>query len=175
MKRILVIEDDAAIIHALEAALQQEHYQVLTAMDGEKGYRQAKRENIDLIILDLILPKKSGEEICRDLRNDGIHTPILVLTSKKDEMDEVLLLELGADDYLQKPFFSIRKLLARVKALMRRKTEVRKEIEEYAFSNTYVDFKKQEARKGKIPLKLTAKEFEILKYFFIARNQYIFN
>lgn len=173
MKRILVIEDDPAIVHALEAALLQEHYHVQTAVDGEQGYHQAKRGSIDLIILDLILPAKSGEDICRDLRKDGINTPILVLTSKKDELDEVLLLELGADDYLQKTFFSVRKLLARVKTLLRRKAEITKDIDEYTFGNIYVDFKKQEVRNGDKLLTLTVKEFEILKYFILHESEVV--
>ncbi len=164
MKTILIVEDDPSILRGLEDALVQEHFNVLSAADGEKGYLLGKRENIDLIILDLMLPKKNGQEICRDLRKDGVNTPILMLTSKKEEMDKVLGLELGADDYVTKPF-SIRELIARVKALLRRKVELKKEIDEYAFGNVHVDFKKQEAIKNKKALKLSATEFEILKYF----------
>ena len=164
MKRILIIEDDPAILKGLEASLREEHYAVLTAMDGEKGYQMAKHENIDLIILDVMLPSKNGQDVCRDLRSDGVNTPILMLTSKKQEMDKVLGLELGADDYVTKPF-SIRELHARIKALLRRKSELKKDIEECSFGEVYVDFKKQEATKKNKPLKLSAKEFEILKYF----------
>ncbi len=164
MKRILIVEDDAAILKGLEASLEEAHYEVLTATDGEKGYQMAKRENIDLIILDLMLPRKNGEEICRDLRKDGVNIPILMLTSKKQEMDKVLGLELGADDYVTKPF-SIRELHARIKALLRRKAEILKEIDEYSFGDFHVDFKKQEATKKKKPLKLSSMEFKILKYF----------
>ncbi|MFQ5798415.1 MAG: response regulator transcription factor [Bacteroidota bacterium] len=164
MKTILIVEDDPSILRGLEDALVQEHFNVLSATDGEKGYLLGKRENIDLIILDLMLPKKNGQEICRDLRNDGVNTPILMLTSKKEETDKVLGLELGADDYVTKPF-SIRELIARVKALLRRKVELKREIDDYAFGNVHVDFKKQEAIKNKKALKLSATEFEILKYF----------
>lgn len=164
MKRILVIEDDPAIVKGLVASLEEEHYEVVTAMDGEHGYQLGKKENIDLIILDVMLPEKDGQEVCRDLRKDGVNTPILMLTSKKEEMDKVLGLELGADDYVTKPF-SIRELQARIRALLRRKTELRKEIDEYTFGNVHADFKKQEAsRKGK-PLKLSAMEYKILRYF----------
>lgn len=164
MKRILIIEDDPAILKGLTASLKDEHYEVLTAMDGVKGYQLAKRENIDLIILDIMLPNKNGQEICSDLRKEGIDTPILMLTSKREEVDKVLGLELGADDYMTKPF-SIRELHARIKALLRRKAEQKKEIDEYAFGNVYVDFKKQEAVKNKKSLKLSAKEYQILNYF----------
>lgn len=164
MKRILVVEDDPAILAGLVASLEEGHYEVLTSSDGEKGYQIGKRENIDLILLDLMLPNKNGQDICRDLRKDGVNTPILMLTSKREEMDKVLGLELGADDYVTKPF-SIRELHARIKALLRRKGELKKEVDEYSFGNVNIDFKKQEAMKGKKALKLSAKEFEILKYF----------
>ncbi|MGA2623410.1 MAG: response regulator transcription factor [Bacteroidota bacterium] len=164
MKRILVIEDDPAILAGLVASLEEGHYEAITASDGEKGYQMGKRENVDLILLDLMLPNKNGQDICKDLRKDGVNTPILMLTSKREEMDKVLGLELGADDYVTKPF-SVRELHARIKALLRRKGELKKEIDEYSFGNVHIDFKKQEATKGKKALKLSAKEFEILKYF----------
>jgi DNA-binding response OmpR family regulator len=163
MKTILVIEDDTAIAKGLVDALKAEHYSVLTSDDGEKGYAMAKRENVALILLDLKLPNKNGEDICRDLRKDGINTPIMMLTSKKQEMDKVLGLEIGADDYVTKPF-SVRELLARIKALLRRKGEIARDIDEYAFGQIYIDFKRQEATKGKKPVKLSSKEFEVLKY-----------
>ncbi|HEY4643301.1 MAG TPA: response regulator transcription factor [Bacteroidota bacterium] len=159
-----MIEDDPAILKGLEASLRDEHYEVLSATDGEKGYQIGKRENIDLIILDLMLPKKNGQEVCAELRKEGVSTPILMLTSKKQEMDKVLGLELGADDYVTKPF-SVRELLARVKALLRRKGEIRKEIDEYTFGDVHVDFRKQETTRNKKPLKLSAKEYQILKFF----------
>ena len=164
MKTILIVEDDAAIVKGLEDALKAEHFNTLAAGTAEKGYTMAKRENIDLIILDLILPDKNGEEVCRDLRRDGVNTPILMLTSKKEEMDKVIGLEIGADDYMTKPF-SIRELIARINALLRRKWDVVKDIEQYAFGDVVIDFKKQEAKKGKKSIKATVKEFEILKYF----------
>lgn len=163
MKRILIIEDDPAILKGLIASLEEEHYEVLTATDGQRGYELGKRENIDLIVLDIMLPNKNGQEVCSDLRKDGINTAILMLTSKKQEMDKVLGLELGADDYVTKPF-SVRELLARIKALLRRKAELKKEIDEYTFGNVHADFKKQEATKKGKPLKLSTKEFEILQY-----------
>jgi DNA-binding response OmpR family regulator len=124
----------------------------------------AKRENIDLLILDLKLPDKSGVEICKELRSARVQTPIMMLTSKKQEMDKVLGLEIGADDYVTKPF-SVRELVARVRALLRRKSEIKTEIEEYSFGDIHVDFKKQQAFRKKKELTLTVKELEILKYF----------
>ena len=164
MKRILIVEDDPAILTGLKASLEEEHYEVIAAMDGEEGYELAKGGGPDLIILDVMLPRKNGDEICRDLRADGVATPILMLTSKKEEMDKVLGLELGADDYVTKPF-SVRELHARIRALLRRQTGLMQEIEELTFGDVHLDFKKMEARKGDTEVQLSAKEYEIVKYF----------
>jgi DNA-binding response OmpR family regulator len=164
MKKILVIEDDPAILKGLEESLHAENYHVMTSNNGEEGYKKAKHEQADLIILDIILPGKNGIEVCRDLRTAKIGTPILMLTSKKEEIDKVLGLEIGADDYVTKPF-SIRELHARIKALLRRKPEVVNELEEFSFGKVYIDFKKHEAQRNKKKLDLTAMEFNILKYF----------
>lgn len=164
MKTILIIEDDAAIVQGLAEALKAEHYNVLSTTSGQKGESMAKRENIDLVILDLNLPDKNGEDICRDLRKENIEIPILMLTSKKREMDKVVGLEMGADDYVTKPF-SLRELLARIKALLRRKRGIQKDVETYAFGSLDIDFKKQETTKGKKRLALTSREYKIMKYF----------
>jgi DNA-binding response OmpR family regulator len=119
-----------------------------------------------------MLPKKNGQDVCKQLRAEGVNTPILMLTSKSDEMDKVLGLELGADDYMTKPF-SIRELHARIKALLRRHGEGKKDIDTIAFGNVDIDFKKQEANRKKQPLKLSAKEFEILKYFILHEGEVI--
>ena len=163
MKTILIIEDDAAIAQGLEEALREEHFKIVSANTGEKGYAIALRQNIDLVLLDLMLPDRNGEEICRDLRKEGVQTPILMLTKKKAEIDKVMGLDSGADDYVTKPF-STRELVARVKALLRRSAELKKEIEDFAFGNVHVDFKKQEATKRDKSLSLSAREFKILKY-----------
>lgn len=164
MKKILVIEDDPAIQKGLEESLKIEGYNIITSSDGEEGYKKAKKEKVDLILLDIMLPNKNGIDICRDLRRDKIETPILMLTSKKEEMDKVLGLEIGADDYVTKPF-SIRELHARIKALLRRSTEVVSEIEELSFGKVHVDFKKHEMIKNKKKIEMTVMEFKILKYF----------
>jgi DNA-binding response OmpR family regulator len=164
MKRILVIEDDPAILRGLETSLTEQHYAVVTATSGQKGLQIARGENIDLIILDLILPDMDGEDVCRELRSEGIGTPILMLTSKKDELDKVLGLVIGADDYVTKPF-SIRELHARIRALLRRTGGLAKELEEYTFGDVHVDFRKQEVTRKHQPIRLSVKEFNILKHF----------
>ncbi|KAA3620113.1 MAG: DNA-binding response regulator [Calditrichaeota bacterium] len=165
MKRILIIEDDPAIMAGLVESLKSEHFEVLTARDGVRGFETARSENLDLILLDLMLPQKNGEEVCRDLRAQGVRTPILILTSKSQELDKVLLLELGADDYVTKPF-SVREVLARINAILRRTGEHQKSLETYAFGNFQVDFKKQEiSRKDGEIVTLGNKELHILQYF----------
>jgi DNA-binding response OmpR family regulator len=165
MKKILLIEDDAAIALGIQTSLQAEHYHVTHAADGDDGFSLALKHPFDVIILDWMLPSKNGKDICRDLREKTITTPILMLTSKADEADKVLLLELGADDYLTKPF-SIKELHARIKAILRRteKTEpaTRSAV---AFGNIEVDFDRADVRKKNKPVKLSAKEFELLKFF----------
>jgi DNA-binding response OmpR family regulator len=164
MKTVLIIEDDPAIVKGLEEALKEENFKVQVATDGGKGYQMARRESISLIILDLMLPEMNGKEICQQLRKDGLATPILMLTAKTSEMDKVVGLEIGADDYMTKPFF-VRELIARVKALLRRGNQTVQELEETTFGDVYVDFKKQEAQKGGRQISLSAKEFQLLKYF----------
>src|ERR1019366_3922153 len=170
MKKILVIEDDPAIRLALEAGLTEDNYDVLLASEGIDGLKQAKSPTLDLILLDINLPGKDGLEICGDLRKAGINTLVMMLTSKSDEIDKVLGLEIGADDYVTKPF-SMRELKARVKALLRRTQELKKGIEEASFSNLHFDFVKQEAFKNKKPFKLSAKEFQIVKLFLEHEGQ----
>lgn len=172
MKKILIIEDDPAILTGLVDSLTEEYFEVLTADDGEQGYYLGRNENIDIIILDIMLPSKNGIEICKDLRAKGITIPILMLTSKKEEMDKVLGLEIGADDYVTKPF-SIRELVARIKALLRRRVDLKKEIENYIFSDVSLDFIKYEAKKNNNPMDLSTTEFKILKYFIQLEGQVI--
>ncbi|HQI40360.1 MAG: DNA-binding response regulator [Ignavibacteriales bacterium UTCHB2] len=176
MKKILIIEDDPATLRGLEETFSEEHYQVTTSMSGQMGFDKAMEENYDLIILDLMLPDKNGIDICKDLRNKGINTPVLMLTGKKEEVDKIIGLEIGADDYVTKPF-SVREVVARVKALLRRPQEIRPEIEDYSFNDVYLDFKKQEAKKGNQYLEFSVMEFKLMKYFVqregevIDRNQ----
>src|SRR5690606_4831679 len=118
-QRILVVDDEESIVTLLQFNLEQAGYTVISAMDGQTAIRLAQGENPDLIILDLMLPELDGLEVCKQLRHKGINIPILMLTAKSDELDKVLGLELGADDYLTKPF-SPREVVARVKAILRR-------------------------------------------------------
>lgn len=164
MKRVLIVEDDKAILRGLVDSFEAEHFEVETSSDGEQGFSIAKKNKSDMIILDVMLPGMNGFEICQQLRSAGVKTPILMLTGKGEEIDKVMGLELGADDYLTKPF-SVKELLARVKALLRRQADIHTEMTEATFGDVYVDFKKQEATKGKRKLDLTAKEFQLLKYF----------
>ncbi len=169
MKKILIIEDDPAISKGIVDALRDENYQTMDIDNGEKGYHLAKNEKYDLIILDLKLPGKNGIDVCRDLRKDGVNTPIIMLTVLKEELDQVLGLELGADDYMTKPF-SLRVLLAKIKAILRRKSEIVSDIEEYSFGDVYINFKAQEATKNKKPIALTNMEFKLLKYLCQQEN-----
>lgn len=171
MNTVLIIEDDPAILTGLETSFKSEHFEVLTETDGEEGYQRARKLRPDLIILDLMLPSKNGEAICRELRQDGINTPILMLTSKSAEMDKVLGLELGADDYMTKPF-SLRELHARVKALLRRSNEIR-EPEEITIGKLWINLKTCEVARDGNALDLSAREFEVLKFFITHRNEVV--
>jgi len=165
MKRILIIEDDLAILKGLQTALETKNYRVATESNGEKGFQRAQQSDFDLILLDLMLPDKDGEEICRDLREKGSRIPIIVLTARTDEIDEITLLKMGADNYLKKPV-SMHKLLAYVEAALRRGEAGGKlpDIEVFESSDLYIDFKRQEAFKNKIPIDLSTREFDTIKY-----------
>ncbi len=154
MTQILVIEDDAAILRGLKDNLAAESYEVLTAEDGEEGYRLAREEDPDLIILDLMLPTLSGYEICRKLRDQGDSVLIVMLTARGEEADRVLGLDLGADDYVTKPF-SVRELKARIRALLRRSDAHSAPPDTLSFGDVVVDFPQYDARKGGNPVDMT--------------------
>jgi DNA-binding response OmpR family regulator len=162
VSRVLVIEDDPAILRGLADNLRFESYDVLTASDGETGYRIARERPPDLIVLDLMLPRMSGYEVCRKLRGQGVQTPIVMLTARGEEADRILGLDLGADDYITKPF-SVREFVARVRAVLRRAQGVRAMPDELRFDDVTVDFRRYEATKGGRPLDLTRKEFGVLR------------
>lgn len=164
MKRILIIEDDRAILRGLKDNLEYDKYEVLTATDGEQGYCLIQEKKPDLIILDLMLPKMSGYELCRKVREEGLTTPILMLTARGEEVDRVLGLDLGADDYVTKPF-SVPELLARIRAILRRmqRSKIGPLPNELRFGKVVIDFKRFEAsRAGKV-LNMSRKEFGILR------------
>jgi len=133
-----------------------------SASDGESGYALIREKKSDLIVLDLMLPKLSGYEICRKVRAGGIHTPILMLTARGEEADRVLGLDLGADDYVAKPF-SIRELLARIRAILRRSEPAKSMPDELRFDDVAVNFLSYEAHKGGQRLEMTRREFQILR------------
>jgi two-component system, OmpR family, alkaline phosphatase synthesis response regulator PhoP len=162
MKKVLIVEDDIGILESLKDEFESYGWTVFSAQDGEKGLTLARKKNPELIILDLMLPVKDGYEVCRELRNEGNKTPIIMLTAKDQELDKVLGLELGADDYVTKPF-SLRELMARVKAISRRTSDRKKELDRYVFDEIELDFKKYEAIKKGKKLKLTPLQFQLLK------------
>ena len=174
MKRILLIEDDEALSKTLTIALEAEGFSVLSTADGRQGLDLGLKEKADLIALDMVLPSLGGLEVCRELREKKVQTPIIMLSGKKkEEVDKVLGLELGADDYLLKPF-GPREFLARVRAILRRGRPEPVELEEFSFGDVSVNFKAQTAAKGKRALRLTAKEFGLLKLL-ISREGEVIN
>jgi DNA-binding response OmpR family regulator len=162
MSRVLIVEDDPMILRGLRDNLAKKEYDVITASDGEEGYRLALSGKPDLIILDLMLPNMNGLEICQKLRADGFSAPILMLTARGEESDRVLGLDLGADDYVTKPF-SIRELLARVRARLRSTQTGDALPDELRFDDVVVDFRRFEATRRGSPLEMTKKEFGILR------------
>jgi DNA-binding response OmpR family regulator len=167
MTTVLAIEDDPAILRGLADNLRFEGYEVLTAADGETGYRLQQERKPDLILLDLMLPRMSGFEFCRKLRGEGIQTPVLMLTARSEEPDRVLGLDLGADDYVTKPF-SVRELMARVRALLRRSQAGSEGSpvlpDDLHFGGMDIDFRSYEARRNGEPVEMTRKEFAILRF-----------
>jgi len=170
MDKILVVEDEPDMLMGLQDNLQFEGYQVTTATDGQAALEAALNTCLDLIILDIMLPKISGFDVCKQLRQKGMDTPIIMLTAKSQEVDKVLGLELGADDYITKPF-SIRELLARVKAVLRRPRRPPQKIDSYRFGNVKVDFRKSVAVKKGKTIELSHYEAEILRLLIANKGE----
>jgi len=165
MNKILLVEDDPAILEGLTAILNEESYETITADDGEKGLALALKESPDLIVLDIMLPKMNGLDLLQILRNrEKRNVPVIMLTSRKEEIDRVMGLEFGADDYVTKPF-STRELLARIKAVLRRVSVMQQLPEIISFGNVIVDLKHQEVKKNDTLLNLSVTEFNMLAYF----------
>jgi len=170
-QRILVIEDDASILEGLVAALTSEGYVVDTASDGTQGWQKAQSAQAELLVLDLMLPGMSGLEIAKKLRDTGSRVPIIMLTAKGDEDDRVLGLELGADDYMTKPF-SVRELLARIRSVLRRSgAEESRSPALFQFGAIEVDFRRQRVRKDGEILEISAREFRLLAYLIEHRGE----
>ncbi|MCM3588618.1 response regulator transcription factor [Mesobacillus maritimus] len=176
MTKVLVVDDEQSIMTLLQYNLEQAGFEVITAMDGAEGEKLALEENPDLIILDLMLPKLDGIEVCKRLRQEKVMTPILMLTAKDDEFDKILGLELGADDYMTKPF-SPREVVARVKAILRRSQQIpeehkvreEQEGEQIRIGDLKILSENYEAYFAGELLELTPKEFELLVY--LAKNK----
>lgn len=169
--KILLVEDEAGLILTLTDRLQSEGFVVKSASDGESGFDLACAENFDLIILDVMLPRKNGYDVCRDLRGKHIATPILMLTAKGETIDKVLGLKLGADDYLTKPFEVI-ELLARIEALLRRspQTNQNNSADAFRFGDVSIDFRRAEVAKNSQTIELSAMEFKLLQFLIENRG-----
>jgi DNA-binding response OmpR family regulator len=164
MSRILIVEDDHAIAIALEDDLRLEGYSVEVVHDGETASRRARESEFDLILLDVMLPKKDGFEVCRELRRSGVASAILLLTARTQESEKVLGLDLGADDYVTKPY-SPRELRARIRALLRRGVPPANDTEVVRFGNCELDFARGELRCAGRPVPTTPLEFKLLALF----------
>ena len=170
-KRILLVEDEPGLQLTLSDRLRSEGYEVETAGDGESGDERARKEAFDLLILDIMLPGKNGLDVCRDLRQQGVTTPILMLTARGQVADKVVGLKLGADDYLTKPFENI-ELLARIEALIRRAVAPAASAGADAdeLNGLTVDFRKAEVHRDGELVELSAREFQLLRYFIENRG-----
>lgn len=170
--KVLIIEDEPNMVLGLKDSCEYEGYEVSVARDGKEGLEKASNEKPDIILLDVMLPLMSGLDVCRTLRARGIDTPILMLTARGQEIDKVVGLEVGADDYVTKPF-SIMELLARIRAHLRRAAKQFVEIESFTFGDVELNFKKFSGRKGGQALDLSAREFEILRYLIRRRGEIV--
>jgi DNA-binding response OmpR family regulator len=170
MARILLVEDEPQMQRGLRDNLEFEGHDVTVIGDGKDGYQTLLRESFDLVILDVMLPQMSGFDVVRKVREKGIRTPILMLTAKSDEIDKVLGLELGADDYVTKPF-GLRELIARVNAQLRRTVPVGPGETMMTLGDISVNFAGYCGSKGGKEFSMTPKEFEILKYLWQHRNE----
>jgi two-component system alkaline phosphatase synthesis response regulator PhoP len=172
-KRILLVEDEPGLVMTLTDRLRSEGYVVEMAGDGEAGFERASGESFDLIILDVMLPGRSGLDVCRDLRQRSNRTPVIMLTARGQIVDKVIGLKLGADDYLTKPFEML-ELLARVEALLRRApgdATAPVAAEAYQFGLVRVDFRRAEVLRESRPVDLSALEFRLLRYFIEHRGE----
>lgn len=175
MFKILVVEDEEAILIGLQDNLELEGYQVAVARDGEEALVRADEFHPDLVLLDLMLPKKNGFEVCRSLRHTHPDAYVIMLTAKTDESSKVAGLEIGADDYVTKPF-SILELLARVKAALRRRESTAdgdKVPDRFRHAALDIDFKRYEATLNNVPLLLSTREFQILRYFVARKGEVV--
>jgi len=172
MPRILIIEDEPVMQRGLKDNLEFEGFETELAGDGPAGLQKLLEHSYDLAILDVMLPGMSGFDVCKTARQKGVHIPIIMLTARGEEIDKVLGLELGADDYITKPF-SLRELLARIKAVLRRQEGRTGPDERMELGDIAVDFTTYSGTRSGSPLAMTPKEFELLKYLWQHRNQVV--
>src|SRR3974377_251377 len=162
--KILIVEDEPNMVAGLRDNFEYEGFQVITALDGVEGLERALKDSPDLVVLDVMMPRMSGLDVCKQLKSKRPSIPIIMLTARGQEVDKVVGLELGADDYVTKPF-SIRELLARVKAVMRRSRILPKDLGRYSLHEVGGDFRGRQVPRAGRRLDLASKEFELLKYF----------
>jgi len=172
MKKILIIEDEKDMVTGLQFNLEARDFIIVAAYDGETGYEKAISEQPDLVILDIMLPKLNGYEVCKRLKKEVPEMPIIMLTAKSQEAEIVTGLELGADDYITKPF-SVLELLARINAVLRRANSESEETEIHKFGNLEINLKNYEARKNGVPLQLSPREYELMRCFIESKGEIV--
>jgi DNA-binding response OmpR family regulator len=172
MPKVLIVEDDDAMAIALNDGFRFEGYEVVAARDGESGLSLARSAGPDLMVLDVMLPKLSGLDVCKQLRAEGSTIPIIMLTARGQEIDKVLGLKLGADDYVTKPF-GFMELVARAEAVLRRSGNAGRPMSSYRFGDVTVDFKKGELRRKNVLLEVTARELRLLEFFIAHRGEVV--
>ncbi len=173
-KKILIIEDEKSILQGLMDNLKEEGFEVIGEGLGKKGLKTALREDLDLVLLDLMLPDMNGLDICAEIKKKKIFLPIIILTAKSKECDKIVGLELGADDYIAKPF-SINEVLARIQAMLRRcaihKKAKKEKIKKYKIGEIKVDFIRLEAVRGKKSIRLSKREYDVLEYLIKRKGE----
>lgn len=172
MHNVLLVEDDASLVVALKRGFELEGYTAEVARDGEAALQQVEAQAFDVMILDVMLPKLSGLDVCQRLRHTGNAIPIIMLTARGQEIDKVLGLKIGADDYLTKPF-SFMELIARIEAILRRVHRRSEVTMQYQFGDVALNFAALEATKAGHPLNLSQREFRLLKYFIEHRGEVV--
>ncbi|MDQ3068799.1 MAG: response regulator transcription factor [Acidobacteriota bacterium] len=171
MKKVLLVEDEPGLVLTMTDRLRSEGYQVEHSGDGSAALERATLERFDIILLDVMLPGANGFDVCRDLRNRGVMTPIIMLTARGQVADKVVGLKLGADDYVAKPF-DMMELVARIEAQIRRASAgtQTQQTQQYAFGSIAVDFRKAEVRRDGVEIEFSAREFQLLRYFIEHRG-----
>ena len=167
--KVAVIEDDDSVRSSLVLNLELEKFRIVTASNGAEGLVMVAKEQPDIIVMDVMMPQKDGLQTCKEIRNSGNSTPIILLTARDQEVDKVLGLELGADDYLAKPF-GMRELIARIRALLRRTQSAGGEVDQVEFEDVVIDFKAYKAERNAEPLELSAREYRLLRYLVAKKD-----